>query len=204
MKKHYDGEEEILLDNPTFVHEVPEDEVKRMQFEEKKKARKMLILVLLIIFFSILLIGMGFYYSFNSSGSVWGNQSNADLFVVHSKTDFGDTIANVKSYDGLDNSFDYTFYVENQNKYNLWYKVIVEDNYDSSSKVNKFDKTKIFYAIEKNDETIFKGTLDSDKETTLTTAKLLAGKVDNYKIRFWTETADAIDGYYRFKVRVEI
>ena len=200
-RKNYNNN--FSLDNPSFEHEIADNDLKEMQFEDEKKQKKLFIIIIIIIFLGLLLIGFGIYYSTRGNGNNWHNGGNNDLFVVHSKPNFGDEIKNVCNYTSYDNSFLYTFYVENQNKYNLWYKVIVQDSYNSSNKSTKFDKEKINYAVIKNDEIMFKGVLGKDKDTVVASAKLFSKNVDNYKLKFWTDSKTNC-GYYKFVIRVEI
>ena len=200
MKKKRNDDVEFL-DVPTFESEVPVDDLQDVRFKEKKKARRMLILVILIVIFSLLLIAMGIYYSIKGGTTNW-NTTNADLFVVHSKVDFGDMINNVNDFKSEDDAYSYTFYVENQNDINLMYKVVVEDDYDNNIGVKKFIKRNINYSIYKNNERVFKGVFTEKNSHVLTTTKIIPGQIDNYEIKLWTSASSADDGYYKFKVKV--
>ena len=192
-----------FIDVPTFESEVPVEDLENVTYKEKKKSRKMLVLVILIVFFSLLLIGMGIYYSLKGGTTTW-NTAHANLFVVHSKVQFGDTINNLNDYKNEANSYSYTFYVENQNDISLLYKVAVEDDYDKDSDLNKFIKRNINYSIYRNGEAVFKGVFTEDKEQVLSRSKIAPGAIDNYEIKLWTSAVSAADGYYKFKVKVGI
>lgn len=194
-----DGVEKF--DVPTFISDVPVEDLRDFGYKEKKKARKLLVLVILIVFFSLLLIAMGIYYSVKRGQTNW-NVANADLFVVHSKVTFGDTISNMNDFKSEEDAFTYTFYVENQNDINLMYKVVVLDDYDKNMVSNKFIKRNINYSIYKNDERVFKGVFNESDNQVLATAKIVPGQVDDYEIKMWTSANNALDGYYKFKVRV--
>ena len=186
------------VDSLTYEEYLEKHEYMNKHMLQKKKSNKIIFLLLFVVLLSIVLIGLGFYYS----QAVNLRYTNGDLFIVHSKTDFGDIINNFSGYTDENNAFIYTFYVENKNSYDLWYKVVIKDNYDNKLNLVKAEKSNINYAIEKNGSIIFRGYLNQQSEIVLSNSKLLSENVDNYKIKFWS--SNGVDGYYKFKIFVEI
>lgn len=168
--------------------------------ENNRTPKKIIILSILIAILAILLIYFGIHFFTSSSGG-GGNYTNNDLFVVHSKANFGDEIKSFKEYNSYDNAFYYTFYVENQNKMALYYRVKLVDDFGNYSG-KRVNKNNINYAVLKNDEMIFKGKLNGKKENELVKTKINYNQVDNYKIKLWINNGS--DGYYKFKVDVGI
>lgn len=198
--KNYDSTNNYneIADNLDYEEYVKNYEYMNNYMLKKRKSNKIIYLLIFIVLLSILLIGLGFYYS----RVVNLHYTSGDLFVVHSKTGFGDTIKDFSVYTSENDAFNYTFYVENKNAYGLWYKVIIKDDYDNNLELPKADKLNINYVIEKNNEVIFRGFLNQKPDMTLSNSKLLPDSVDNYRIKLWS--SNNINGYYKFKIFVEI
>ena len=177
-------------DNPLYV-----DEVSEVYLKEKKEyqiKKRTLVIIILVIFLALLLISLGLFFgNFNKkeSGDL-KKYSVYDLFVVHSKTSFGDTIKSFSPYTSYEKAYSYTFYIDNANNAVIDYKVILVD----FSKT-KIDKSKINYAILKNKEVI----LDDKNEDTLVLSKIASLDRDNYELRLWSK--ENISDF-EFKIKV--
>ena len=184
-------------ENINLYNEEAEEQIRYMK-EEENKAKKRYILIFIFFFVALVCLGCGitsYYYKINSLSPHSIDVNN--LFVVHSNTSFGSEINNFNAYTSEEKSYKYTFYVDNQNQKEVSYQVSVIDVEDGL-----IDKTKVGYALYKNNNLVFRGVLTNDRENILTTTKLNSSAIDNYELRLWG--ISSIEGSYKFKVRVFI
>ncbi len=168
--------------NQEYVEEVPTAAYIKEKREYQKK-RKAIIMIIIIIFIALLLLSLGLFFGFFNKkiADGGGTSSVYDLFVVHSKTDYGAKIDSFAQYTTENNAFSYTFYVENQNETAINYSVYLMD-YSSNKNINK---TNINYQIIKNGSPIFKGVLTNDNVIKLASNKININSKDNYEIKLW-------------------
>ncbi len=185
------------VNETNLYSELPEEQVKEM-LEMEKRYKKCWLLLYILIFLALLFLGIGVIYYFYTVNSFEGGKIQVnDLFVVHSSGEFGSNVVNFDNYTSYDTAFSYTFYVDSQNNIEVPYKVSLVDVENTLS-----DKTKVGYAILKNEEVVFQGTLLDNYENVLTTTKINAGTVDNYELKLWK--TDKLSGSYKFKINVSI
>ena len=185
------------LDNPLFENNVPEIKNDEINLEKKDNKKRFIVFIIIILILSSIFCGL-LVYALNNKGATINKNNNftaEDLYVIHSKKDFGDEIKDISKFDSLENAYYYTFYIENANNVTVPYKVIIEDIGSNEAK----DKDKINYAIYKNDNLVFNGILDKNNKTIMTSSNIGASEKDNYKVKLWTTTTS---GYYKFKINI--
>ena len=180
------------LDNEVFVDEIPAENIVVTEKENKKQ--------FFIFFFIIgLILIIGGFYSLYRFGIISLNHKqyiSGNLFVVHSGTEFGSNISSFSTYNSSDNAYSYVFYIQNDNKEEHLYKVILRDIDYNKNK----DNSNIYYEIIKNSNLLFKGRLDNADRTVLTSQSILSGFVDKYEVRLWSNDGNAkLD----FKIDIE-
>lgn len=148
--------------------------------EDKKFRTRILIMVVLTVIGAILLfLGIVLVNKDLDKKIVVGN---SDLFVVHSKTTFGDVVANFTNYSSLDKAYSYKFYVENGENIDINYKVVLHRN-DSS------DISRVQYLVLQDGKEVFKGTLENKEDNILLSTKIMGNSLSNYEIKFWSNDA---------------
>jgi len=168
----------------------------KMYYNDKRnkrfKRRVVFIVVLTIIGVTLLLIGT-ILVNEGVGKSVAVSSGTTDLFVVHSKTNFGDNISSFQNYTSLDNAYSYKFYVENDESKDLPYKIVLHRN-DSS------DISLINYLVLQDGEDVFKGVLSNQEDNVLISTKIQGNGLNNYEIKFWsTDFSSKLD----FRINVE-
>ena len=185
------------LDNPLFESNIPEIKNEEINIEIKDNKKRFILFIIIVLILSSIFCGL-LVYALNNRGTTI-NKNNEftadDLYVIHSKKDFGDEIKDISNFNSLETAYYYTFYIENVNSVTVPYKVIIEDV--STNKIK--NKDKINYAIYKNDDLVFSGMLDNNTKTIMTSANIGASEKDNYKIKLWTTTTS---GYYKFRINI--
>lgn len=175
------------LENDVFEDEISANSIVVTKEKNKKFG------IILAVFGFVLVLFLGFYLLFrfgiislSSKQYISGN-----LFVVHSNVNFGDKVSSFEKYNSYENAYSYTFYVENDNKEEYLYKIKIK-NVDNDSK--------IFYAILKNSDVLFKGQLDGSREVVLATQSILPNRTDNYELKLWSSESNS---KLQFKIDVE-
>lgn len=188
------------LDNEIFEEEVSIDELK--QTNKKEKTKIFIIFIVILIALSLFFVIFGFlkllngsYYNNNESK----NGSAADLFVVHSKNEFGALISSFDNYNNFDNAFSYSFYIENNSKSSINYRIILVDT-DFSLNKSLCNKENINFAVVKDKEVLYKGYLSDAKESELYRYNILGDSKENYEIKLWSDVG--CSGYLNFKINV--
>jgi len=182
-----------LIDDDYFSEKEKEEEI--------KERRKYILLIIIIILLLLLIFGFGIYF-FKTKNKINPsvNNTSSDLFVVHSKPEFGATISSLESYSSKASAFSYTFYIDNSsNKSDVWYSVTLESLTDNSLGT-KIDLEKVMYEISNNNNPVFEGKLQNDATVKLVKQKILAGSKDNYELKLWSNSGS---GYYKFKVHIK-
>lgn len=169
----------------------------KMYYDEKRdkrfKRRVTVIVLLTIIGVSLLLIGTILLNEGVGGNNVTVSSGTTDLFVVHSKTNFGDSISNFNNYTSLDNAYSYKFYVENDEEKDISYKIVLHRN-DSS------DISSVNYLVSQDGDDIFKGVLSNQQDNVLISTKIQGKGLNNYEIKFWSiDASSRLD----FKLNVE-
>lgn len=157
--------------------------------DNKFKTRILIMVVLTIIGAILLFLGIVLVNKDMDKKIVVGN---SDLFVVHSKTTFGDVITNFANFTSLDKAYSYKFYVENGESIDIKYKVVLHRN-DSS------DISGIQYLVMQDGKEIFKGTLENKEDNVLLDTKIMAKSLCNYEIKFWAD-----DAYSKLNFRINV
>lgn len=179
------------IENEVFQDEIDANSIVVTKEKGKKSGIIFVVLgFLLLLFLGIYLLFRFGVISFSSKQYISGN-----LFVVHSKTNFGDTISSFESYNSYDNAYSYTFYIKNDNKDEYLYKVKLRNlSYE------KGNSSSVMYAIVKDSAVLFKGKLDNNSNVILTTQSILPSRTDSYEIKLWS---DEKNEKLKFKIDVE-
>lgn len=168
MKKYYDDiEEKNNLDN-YYVSEEKDSKFKRTVF-----------IIIVLILLGTLLMSFGLFFLNRGAGGRKVSVGNSDLFIVHSKTNFGDQIPSFTGYNSRENSFSYKFYVENNEKFDIGYSIVLHKN-------NNEDISGIEYVILQNNKDLFKGVLQNNNDTTLVSTRISGNSLNNYEIKLWS------------------
>lgn len=166
------------------------------QNEDYDRKKKKIIIIILLIFIIVLLLSLGLYILlFNKKDANDVNVDYNDLLVIHSKSDYGDTISSFNTYSTKDSAYSYTFYIDNVNDDEIKYSVYFID-YSSNQSINK---SQINYSIIKNNEVIYTGILDNLSIIKLTSNKVPSHSKDNYELKMWSDS-NITD--FKFKIKV--
>lgn len=184
----------VELENPSFVEEIPSSLVDPDDFYKMQKSKKRRIL-LIIIFFLFLLLVTGFFYGYLYKSSGFGSRSETDndLIVIHSKTEFGDSVP-IETYKSYSNAYSYHFYLENKEKSEIPYMIYLE-SYNSN-----VDLSKVHYAIVKDEKILFQGTIN-EENLKMVANKISTDSIHHYSLKLWSP--DAV-GNLSFKIKVEV
>ena len=187
--------QKIDLDNHEFVEEVDESDLKEYG---KNKAKIFVIILIILIFLSLLFLLFGFKLLLdngNDDNDKKPDVVNEDLFIVHSKNEFGDTISSFDLYKDENSAYNYTFYVQNSTGQPTKYFVYLTD-VDFGVANNLCNKENISYLISKNNQDVFKGVLTNEKKVKLYGTSIDVNGIDNYSIKLWAPAG--CSGYLKF------
>lgn len=168
MKKYYDDVNEN--DNLANSYEVE---------DKDSKFKRTVFIIIVLILLGTLLMSFGLFFLNRDAGGKKVSVGNSDLFIVHSKTNFGDQIPSFASYTSKENSFSYKFYVENDEKFDIGYSIVLHKN-------NNEDISGIEYVILQNNKELFKGVLQNSSDTTLVSTSINGDSLNNYEIKLWS------------------
>lgn len=189
------------LENHEFIQEVDEYDI-NPDLSYKNKAKKYIIILIILSLFSFISIFVGFYLYLNNEKKVEEEPVSAtiaDLFVVHSKTEFGDTVKSFDSYTSVGSSHNYSFYINNNTGFDINYSILLED-VDFKTASNLCDKSKVNYELFKNNISVSAGLLKDQDLVSLLKTKILSGSSDNYILKLWS--SQGCDGYLKYKINV--
>ena len=182
--------EDLFIDDEYFAEEEREDEI-------KTRRKYLLLIVILFLFFS-LLFGMGIYY-IKAKNSNKINNAHEDLFVIHSKKEFGDTVESFTSHNSKETAFTYTFYVENESKADIFY-TITSNQIKDNTLGTMINQNNVFYALYKDGNLLFEGKFAGTGAEKLAQQKILASSREDYELKLWSNSST---GYYKFRIDVE-
>lgn len=187
--------QKIDLDNHEFVEEVDESDLKEYG---KNKAKIFVIILIILIFLSLLFLLFGFKLLLDKGNNDTDKKPdvvNEDLFIVHSKNEFGDTISSFDLYKDENSAYNYTFYVQNSTGKPIKYFVYLTD-VDFGVANNLCNKENISYLISKNNQDVFKGVLTNEKKVKLYGTSIDVNGIDNYSVKLWAPAG--CGGYLKF------
>lgn len=192
--KNYD------LENHEFVEEVNENALNSSP-SYKNIARNFIILLIILVVISLITIIIGFSLHINGYGKKEEPKKVGieDLFIVHSKPEFGETIKSFSSYNSSANAYNYTFYVQNNTKNNIYYYIYFHD-VDFGIASNLCDKTKLNYELIRNGESVSNGVMKNEKMVKLIKTNISSKSKDDYILKLWSE--NDCNGYMKYKVNV--
>lgn len=188
------------LENHEFVQEVDENDLNGNS-SYKDKAKKFVILLIILVIISLITIIIGFSLHINGYGKKEETKKAGleDLFIVHSKPEFGETIKSFSDYTSSLNAHNYTFYVQNNTKNNIYYYIYFYD-VDFGVASNLCDKTKLNYELIKNGKSVSSGLMKNEKMVKLIKTNIFSNSKDDYTLKLWSE--NNCNGYIKYKVNV--
>ena len=191
MNNNYD------LENHEFIQEVDEFEI-NSNLSYKNKSKKWIIILICLVILSFLTIFLGIYLYYKTYKPVVddsGNKKNdiADLFVVHSKSEFGDTI---KSF-AASNVYNYSFYVENNTAYDIDYSISLDD-VDFGTVSNLCNKENINFDLIANGKSLISGVMKNEKEYKFVDSEIGKNQKIDFILKLWSD--NGCDGYLKYKI----
>lgn len=188
-------QKKVDLDNHEFIEEVDESDLKDYG---KNKAKIFVIILIILLVLSLIFLLFGFKLLLDRGIGDDDKKLdilNEDLFIVHSKNEFGDTISSFDLYKDESSAYNYTFYVQNNTGKPTKYFVYLTD-VDFGVANNLCNKKNINYLISKNNQNVFKGVLTDEKKVKLYGTSIDVNDIDNYSVKLWAP-AGCI-GYLKF------
>lgn len=185
----------VFNENDIFYEEVDAEELKKQKYKEEKKS---VLFLRLFLLFSALLLGFCVYYAFiKDKGKVEViTYDSGDLYLVHSKANFGDTITSFISSRTEETAVVYKFYVENVHDVNIGYSLrLINENIIGKSNVSE---EVLRYSLYKNSKKMATGVVSGLKQNVLITTKIEKNSKDNYILKLWLPSEE--NGVYNYRI----
>lgn len=154
--------------------------------EKKDKSNILIIILVIVLIVAVFFFSFCFFKIFDSKNPKIISGSSVELSNSEIKYD-----TNSK-----DNSLNYSFTINNDNKYDSRYNIVLND------KNSTIDRSNINFVLTMNGNKVASGTLDQISNDILYTSYVKAGSNNSFNFTIWTNNNVSTNDYYSFSLRL--